>query len=145
MPRKFRIPVLSFVMLAFVLFAPSVAHAAENPIVPPGVRLELLYTRTAPLQGGLTEGPAAAPDGTIYFTDIPEGADKGLIVRFDPATGKTEIFSEDSGKANGLMFDAHGALVACEGSDDGGRRVSRWDVKTKQRLDGGGSLPGQAF
>src|SRR5262245_53679865 len=99
---------------------------AGNDIVPPDARLELLYTRTAPIQGGLTEGPAVAPDGGIYFTDIPEGTDRGLIVRFDPATRATSIFSDDSGKANGLAFDAQGRLVACEGSDHGGRRVSRY-------------------
>ena len=31
------------------------------------------------------------------------------------------------------MFDARGNLIACEGSDGGGRRVSRWDVKTGKR------------
>jgi len=108
------------------------ADQAEG-IVPAGAQLELLYTRSAPIQGGLTEGPAVAPDGSIYFTDIPEGDDQGLIVRFDPATKKTTIFTADSGKANGLMFDARGRLIACEGSDQGGRRVSRWDIKTGKR------------
>ena len=28
------------------------------------------------------------------------------------------------------MFDAKGILIACEGSDGGGRCVARWDVKT---------------
>ena len=32
-------------------------HAAENPIVPEGAKLELLFTRTAKINGGLTEGP----------------------------------------------------------------------------------------
>src|SRR5436189_4843427 len=49
-------------------------------IVPPGARLERLFTRTAPITGGLTEGPAAAPDGSIYFSDIPVGKDKGQIL-----------------------------------------------------------------
>ncbi|HEV3024652.1 MAG TPA: SMP-30/gluconolactonase/LRE family protein, partial [Pirellulales bacterium] len=85
------------------------------------------------------EGAAVAPDGSIYFTDIPLGEDKdgnvqkGLIVRFDPATMKCSIFTDDSHQANGLMFDAQGRLVACEGSDHGGQCVSRWDVKTGKR------------
>ncbi len=121
------------------------ACAAENAIVPPGAKLELLYTRTAPIHGGLTEGPAVAPDGSIYFTDIPEGTDRGLIVRYDPATGKTSIFTDDSGKANGLSFDAQGRLVAAEGSDDGGRRISRWDVKTHERTTLADRFQGKRF
>ncbi|HVW36850.1 MAG TPA: hypothetical protein VHB99_06080, partial [Pirellulales bacterium] len=97
------------------------AHAAEGDapaakasgagIVPADAKLELLFTRTAKINGGLTEGAAVAPDGSIYFSDIPVGMDKGQILRFDPATGKTTVFSADSGKANGLMFDAQGRLV----------------------------------
>ena len=83
--------------------------------------------------GGLTEGPAVAPDGSIYFSDIPSGEEKGQILRFDPTTGKTGVFTADSGKSNGLAFDAHGDLIACEGADHGGRCVSRWNVKTGKR------------
>jgi gluconolactonase len=106
---------------------------AAEPIIPPDAKLELLYTRTAPISGGLTEGPAVAPDGSIYFSDIPEGADRGLIVRFDPETRATSIFAADSHKSNGLMFDAQGRLVACEGASYGGRCVSRWNVRTSER------------
>ena len=105
-------------------------RAAENPIVPEGAKLELLFTRTAKLNGGLTEGPAVAPDGSIYFTDMPFGPDPGMILRFDPGTRKVTVFTADSGKANGLTCDANGDLVACEGADQGGRRVSRWNIKT---------------
>ena len=104
--------------------------AAENPIVPEGAKLELLFTRTAKLSGGLTEGPAVAPDGSIYFTDMPFGPDDGMILRFDPATRKATVFTDKSGKANGLTCDANGDLVACEGADYGGRRVARWNIKT---------------
>jgi gluconolactonase len=104
-----------------------------DAIVPRGAKLELLFTRTAKINGGLTEGPAAAPDGSIYFSDIPFGKDKGMILRFDPKTMKTTVFTDDSLKSNGLKFDAEGYLVACEGSDEGGRAVVRWDTKTKKR------------
>src|SRR5438445_2097798 len=89
----------------------------DSSIVDPDAQFELLYTRTAAIKGGLTEGPAVAPDGSIYFSDIPFGTDKGLIVRFDPKTKKTSIFTDDSGKSNGLRFDAQGFLISCEGSD----------------------------
>jgi gluconolactonase len=113
--------------------------AAEIPkptgeaIVSPDAKLELLFTREAKIKGGLTEGPAVAPDGSIYFSDIPEGADKGLIMRFDPKTKKTTVFAKDSYKSNGLIFDKNGDLIACEGSDQGGRAVSRWNIKTGER------------
>ena len=82
---------------------------ALQAIVPRDAKLEgPLYTRSAPIKGGLTEGPAAAPDGSIYFSDIPNGPDKGMIVRYDPQTNKSEIFTNDSGKANGMFFDAKG-------------------------------------
>ncbi|HEX7446103.1 MAG TPA: SMP-30/gluconolactonase/LRE family protein [Pirellulales bacterium] len=118
-----------------VCWRPAIGQETRQPrpIVAADAKLELLYTRSEPISGGLTEGPAAAPDGSIYFTDIPEGEDAGLIVRFDPKTGATSIFAADSHKANGLMFDAEGRLVACEGADLGGRCVSRWDLKTRQR------------
>lgn len=104
-----------------------------SDIVDPDAKWEKLYTRSAPIAGGLTEGPAVAPDGSIYFSDIPVGKDKGMILRFDPKTGKVTVFTDDSHKSNGLKFDAPGYLIACEGSDGGGRCVSRWDVKTKKR------------
>ena len=123
---------------AIVLAMASLVNAQDlkptgDSIVSPDAKLELLYTRSAPINGGLTEGAAVAPDGSIYFSDIPNGADKGLIVRFDPKTKKTTVFTDDSRKSNGLMFDAKGFLISCEGSDDGGRAVSRWDVKTGKR------------
>jgi gluconolactonase len=111
----------------------DVAAPTGDAIVSKDAKLDLLFTRTAPIKGGLTEGPAVAPDGSIYFSDIPFGSDKGQILHFDPKTKKTTVFAADSHKSNGLKFDPRGYLLACEGSDEGGRCVSRWDVKTKKR------------
>jgi gluconolactonase len=130
---------LLIVLPAFLLVvAPAVADDDLKPvfnknIISPDAKLELLFTRTAKINGGLTEGPACAPDGSIYFSDIPFGKDKGMIMRFDPKTKKTAVFTDDSYKSNGLKFDAKGFLISCEGSDEGGRAVSRWDIKTKKR------------
>src|SRR6185295_15497729 len=55
------------------------------------------------------------------------------ILRFNPKTKKTTVFAKNSRKSNGLKFDARGRLIACEGSDRGGRAVTRWDVKTRKR------------
>jgi gluconolactonase len=130
--------VLSSGCVLIGLFATASAFA-ELPkptgeiIVSPDAKLELLFTRKAPIKGGLTEGPTPAPDGSIYFSDIPFGSDKGLIMRFDPKTKQTTVFTDDSHKSNGLKFDAKGYLYACEGSDEGGQAVARWDIKTKTR------------
>ena len=120
-------------LAAVIVVATATSIVQADDLVPPGAKLELLYTRSAPIKGGLTEGVAAAPDGSMYFSEIPFGDDKGMIMHFDPRTKTTSIFARDSHKSNGLMFDAKGSLIACEGSDGGGRCVARWDVKTGRR------------
>ena len=46
-------------------------------------------------------------------------------MRFDPKTGKTTVFREPSGRANGMIFDRRGRLIVAEGANTGGgRRVS---------------------
>ena len=133
---KTTIPFLLTTALLFSCGTPQPAEEAAAPteaqIVPADAELEHLFTRTADIKGGLSEGPAAAPDGSIYFSDIPFGEDKGMILRFDPKTSETTVFAEDSHKSNGLAFDADGHLIAAEGSDYGGRRISLWNVETGQ-------------
>jgi gluconolactonase len=131
---------MNCLLVSFVLLGAPVSKAfpdAPKPtgetIVAPDARWEVVFTRSAPIKGGLTEGPAAAPDGSIYFSDIAVGKDKGMILRFDPKTKNTTVFADDSHKSNGLKFDAKGRLIACEGADGGGRCVARWDVKTHTR------------
>ncbi len=136
---------LSVFFATWPLVAAEVPPPTGDAIVSPDAKLELLYSRTASIKGGLTEGPAVAPDGSIYFSDIPMGTDKGLIVRFDPKTMKTTVFTDDSGKSNGLIFDSHGMLLACEGSDHGGRRMSRWNVQTGERKTVADNFQGKKF
>jgi len=97
--------------------------AAQDRFVPPGYSLELLWN-----EGDFTEGPARAPDGSICFSDIGN-----RIMKFDPKTGRTTVFREPSGKANGLKFDAQGRLIACEGAGGGNRRVSITDADGQVR------------
>jgi len=124
---------LTFVFLTNFSVAADLPKPTGEAIVSPDAKLELLFTRTADIKGGLTEGPAVAPDGSIYFSDIPLGSDKGMILRFDPATKKTTVFAKDSFKSNGLIFTDVGMLISCEGSDQGGQAVSEWNVKTGDR------------
>jgi gluconolactonase len=77
-----------------------------------------------------TEGPAAAADGGVLFSDIANNR----IMRFDSRAGEQTVFRQPSGRTNGLLFDAEGRLLACEGNewgeDDGGRRITRTDMTT---------------
>lgn len=75
------------------------------------------------------EGPAANASGEVYFTDIWNNR----ILKFDSKTGATSVFSADSGRSNGLLFDPQGRLLACEGSEfgpGGRRRITRTDLAT---------------
>lgn len=58
---------------------------------------------------GFTEGPALAPDGKIYFTDM----DNGYILVYSASTNTTNIWHDNSRKANGLMIH-NNYLYACE-------------------------------
>lgn len=81
-------------------------------------KLEKLWS-----EGAFTEGPCQGTDGCIYFSDIGN-----RIMKYDPATNKTSVFRDQSGRANGLKFDKAGRLLACEGANTGGnRRVSITD------------------
>lgn len=91
--------------LLLCLAATLTAHAhAHAQLVPDGAKPEKVADGYR-----FTEGPALAPDGSIYFTDIPAS----LILRFDPKTGKTATVKEQSGSANGMIFDHNGQLLAC--------------------------------
>jgi len=126
-----QMPSIAGLALTLASMLPAL-RAAENPILPDGARLEVLHTRQVRLNSGLTEGPAVAPDGTIYFTDMPFGTDNGMILRYDPKTSKVTVFTDNSGKSNGLAFLSDGSMVSCDGADGGGRRLIRWDVRTGQ-------------
>lgn len=134
MNNSFRITPAFFIfcLVLVVAVAAPAAELAENTIIPKGANLELLHTRQVKLNSGLTEGPAVAPDGSIYFTDMPFGKDNGVILRFDPKSRKTTVFTDKSGKSNGLAFDEHGNLLSCDGADGGSRSVRRWNLQTGQ-------------
>jgi len=57
---------------------------------------------------GFTEGPAADRHGNVFFTDQPN--DK--IYRWDAGTGQITLWLEGTGRANGMIFDREGNLIA---------------------------------
>ena len=139
---------LQLAPLLFVLGLPFAAIAQQG-IIPADVQVEKLFEGKY-----LTEGVAVAPDGSAYFSEITfshlsrdkSGAiEAGYIWKFDPATKKTSIFRSPSGMSNGLKFDAAGNLLACEGADYGGRRVTRTDMKTGKATIIAGLYEGRPF
>ena len=75
------------------------------------------------------EGPAALADGRVFFTDIWNNR----ILIWHPETKQQTVYRQPSGRANGLLFDRQGRLLACEGSEfgpGGGRRITRTDLGT---------------
>jgi gluconolactonase len=75
------------------------------------------------------EGPAADAAGQVYFSDIINNR----ILKFDPKSNEFMVWRADSGRSNGLLFDAQGRLLACEGNEFGGkgrRRITRTDMQT---------------
>src|SRR5262245_23549340 len=97
---------LSLSLCALLLSLP--AAAAENPDRIPGlgptgpaVKLHTKFT--------FTEGPAADGDGNVYFTDMYARK----VYKVD-TKGKLTLLREKSNRANGLMVNAKGEVVACE-------------------------------
>lgn len=122
----------------------AVPAAAQRPAIPPDARVEKVFAG-----GFFLEGPAAAPDGSIFFSDITNppasGWQLGHIWRYDPLTGEARIYRSPSGQSNGLEFDAQGRLVAAEGANWGGRRITRTDLATGRATALAMAFNGRAF
>lgn len=107
--------VVALPIIAGLAAADEFQPASQEEIVAKDAKLELLFD-----DGDFTEGPVPTDDGGVLFSDIGN-----RILRFDEKSGETKVFREPSGRANGLMFNPRGELVACEGANSGGgRRIS---------------------
>jgi gluconolactonase len=99
------------VRLAFVpclcLLVP-VARGGDGPKPIPGIgpagKIVKLHTGFK-----FTEGPAVDHAGNVYFSDIPNQR----IHKVD-TKGNLSLFREKTNRANGLMVNAKGEIVACE-------------------------------
>jgi gluconolactonase len=101
-------------LIAAVLlaFQQPAEKAESRSVIAPEAKLEKVFG-----EGEFTEGGAMDVDGSILFSDIGN-----RILRYDPKTGKTTVFREPSGRANGMMFDPRGRLVVAEGANVAGNR-----------------------
>ena len=100
---------------ALLSFTTPPVDAQQNPLVAPGAQVQRIRGGF-----GFLEGPAADPDGALYFTDIPNER----VHRWTADGGLTTV-RESSGRANGLRFDLDGNLLVCE---MGNRRITEIDV-----------------
>lgn len=76
---------------------------ASASLIAPGAKLEKLAGGFA-----FTEGPTCDARGNVYFTDQPNNR----ILKWSLA-GQLSTFLQPAGRANGMMFDAQGNLIAC--------------------------------
>lgn len=92
--------------------------------------LEMATPVSAAANVAFLEGPTATADGRVFFSDIANNR----IMVLDTSTGDCQPWRIASGCANGLLFDADGRLLACEGDNwqphTGNRRISRTDIQT---------------
>jgi gluconolactonase len=107
----------SIVFVGLSLFISAATPPLPGQILPPDARPERLARGF-----GFTEGPVYDGQGSVYFTDL----NRSDIIRYDIASGMTEVADANSGRANGLALDASGRIVAAEGSgSDGNGRITR--------------------
>ena len=84
------------------LFAFNLVACADS-VVAPGAKLEKLAGDFK-----FTEGPTGDAQGNLFFVDQPNDR----IMKWS-VDGQLTTFLQPSGRANGMMFDAHGNLIAC--------------------------------
>lgn len=90
----------------------------------PEPAIESLFESTTAKQVGtgfvFTEGPLWDPSGFLYVSDV----DARIHYRLNPSTGEKTVIRENSGGANGAVFDEQGRVVICE---QDARRVCRYE------------------
>jgi gluconolactonase len=91
------------VLLCLLLGSVIVPTAFAESVIVPGSKLEKLAGDFA-----FTEGPTCDQAGNLFFVDQPNNR----IMEWS-REGKLSVFLQPSGRANGMMFDANGNLIAC--------------------------------
>ena len=126
-------PQLFFVIVCFLLATSALAEdhtarderseTAELNLVAHGAKLELLADGFKFL-----EGPAAAPNGDLYFVDLR--ANK--ILCWSGREREYTTLTTDSHATNGMQFDAKNRLIGCQGAL---RRIVAFDPQTTEVLE----------
>jgi gluconolactonase len=111
---------VSFLVLSTILLV-SLSEAAfsagkSSGLVAPGATIKKISGFTA------TEGPATDADGNVWFSEVFASR----IQKWTWKDGKAKLYRENTGVANGMMFDSKGNLVICE---MGNGRITRDDLK----------------
>ena len=116
--KKQSFPILFLIIFYILSSALSCISAGKGSgLVAPGAIVK-------EVQSGFngTEGPATDAEGNVWFTEVFGQK----IDKWSWKDGKVTLYRENTGKANGMMFDAKGNLVICE---MGNGRVTRDDLK----------------
>ena len=101
--------------ILLLLLASSPLLHAELPVAP-GAELKLVSEGFK-----FTEGPAADPEGNVFFTDQPNDR----ILKWSVGTGEVTDFLKPAGRSNGLYFTPDGNLIAC--ADE---KSELWNIDT---------------
>ena len=104
-----------FSLLPLVL---ALAAHAETVFVP-DAKLEKLAGGFA-----FTEGPTCDAKGNLFFVDQPNDR----ILKWS-AKGKLTTFLQPSGRANGMMFDVKGNLIACADEHN-----ELWSISPRKKI-----------
>ncbi len=109
-----------WLVLIALAYPATAAETTLEDLVAPGAKPKVLGSGY-----GFCEGPAADAQGNVYFSD----GRNNTIHYYEP--GKpVSVFVDDSLDANGMMFNARGELIVCEGA---AFRVVAFDVATRQK------------
>ncbi|MFC1760991.1 DUF1566 domain-containing protein [Planctomycetota bacterium] len=104
--------------IGFRIARGSVSEGSQPPQLPSD-RTDPSASELRLIEDGFqfAEGPAANDKGEIYFSDLQAS----IIYKLNDK-GRVKVFLDNSGGANGLLFDHNNNLIACQG--DLGRLVS---------------------
>lgn len=131
MEKVFLAKIQLIVTCAILYAMAGYSQSNSNAIVAEGVTPQLVSDAFS-----FTEGPAVDAKGDVYFTDQPNNS----IYRWDCETGEITLFTNQSGRSNGLYFDAQGNLIACADMDN---QLWTFDMKGNHKIlitDFGGKL-----